>query len=275
MEYLVFRLYGPLASWGEIAVGESRHTAAYPSKSALLGLLAAALGLRRSDEELQITLSETYRFAVKVISTGYLLRDYHTTQVPDSVGKFIYRTRRDELVIGKPRLGTILSGREYRCDALAIVAVKGLDGASWTLKELQAALLRPKYHLYLGRKSCPLAAPLNPKLEPADGFGQALDNYSHGALYISDFLLRQAQSEISDRSHAGPWIDRSSSAAKVSREDRDALAIGREPVRYYWEGDAGDMQPQQILTRHDQPISRTRWQFSPRAEQLLIREEED
>jgi CRISPR system Cascade subunit CasD len=49
MEYLLFRLYGPLASWGEIAVGESRHTATYPGKSALLGLLAAALGIRRDD----------------------------------------------------------------------------------------------------------------------------------------------------------------------------------------------------------------------------------
>ena len=51
MEYLLFRLYGPLASWGEIAVGESRHTAAYPGKAALIGLLAAALGIRRDEEE--------------------------------------------------------------------------------------------------------------------------------------------------------------------------------------------------------------------------------
>ena len=54
MECLLFRLYGPLASWGEIAVGESRHTAVYPSKSALLGLLAASLGIRRDEEERQM-----------------------------------------------------------------------------------------------------------------------------------------------------------------------------------------------------------------------------
>ena len=50
MDILVFRLYGPMASWGEIAVGENRHTANYPSKSALLGLLGAALGIERDDE---------------------------------------------------------------------------------------------------------------------------------------------------------------------------------------------------------------------------------
>ena len=33
MNYLVFRLYGPMASWGEIAVGENRHSARYPGKS--------------------------------------------------------------------------------------------------------------------------------------------------------------------------------------------------------------------------------------------------
>ncbi|MGL4603678.1 MAG: CRISPR-associated protein Cas5, partial [Iodobacter sp.] len=48
--YLVFRLYGAMASFGEIAVGELRHSAAYPSRSALLGLLGAALGIARSNE---------------------------------------------------------------------------------------------------------------------------------------------------------------------------------------------------------------------------------
>ena len=39
-----------MASWGEIAVGENRHTASYPSKSAIIGLLGAALGIKRDDE---------------------------------------------------------------------------------------------------------------------------------------------------------------------------------------------------------------------------------
>ena len=85
MEYLLFRLYGPLASWGEIAVGESRHSANYPSKSALLGLVAAALGITRDDEAMQNRLHQDYALAMEVLSTGQLLRDYHTAQVPDSV----------------------------------------------------------------------------------------------------------------------------------------------------------------------------------------------
>ncbi|MBU1566270.1 MAG: type I-E CRISPR-associated protein Cas5/CasD [Proteobacteria bacterium] len=270
MEYLLFRVYGPLASWGEIAVGESRHTAVYPGKSALLGLLAAALGIRRDEEERQAALFAGYRFAVKVVSSGHPLRDYHTTQAPDSVGKVVYRTRRDELILGKERLGTILSSREYRCDALSLVAVAAQADAPHTFIEIREALLKPRFHLYLGRKSCPLAAPLNPLVRSAAGFGDALDNYPYGALFISNSLIRTARRETST---SDTLID-APSLMKMSREDRYVFTYGNHPVRYYWEGEAGDLTSQQTLTRHDQPLSRARWQFTQRTEFLRIGQEE-
>lgn len=270
MEYLLFRLYGPLASWGEIAVGESRHTAVYPGKSALLGLLAAALGVRRDEEERQTEFAAGYRFAVKVVSAGHPLRDYHTTQAPDSVGKFVYRARRDELVVGKERLGTILSSREYRCDALSLVAVTAEESAPYTLNEIREALLKPRFNLYLGRKSCPLAVPLNPLVRPAAGFGEALDNYPHGALFISKYLLRKAEKETAK----DVTLSCSPLLAALSREDEYVFAYGNYPIRYYWEGEAGDLVSQQALTRHDQPLSRSRWQFTQRTEHLRIEKEE-
>lgn len=266
MNYLLFRLYGPMASWGEIAVGESRHSAIYPGKSALLGLMAAALGIRRDEEQSQTALAAGYRFAVKVISAGHPLRDYHTAQAPDSVGKFVYRTRRDELIVGKERLGTILSSREYRCDALTLVAVVAEEGAPYSLDELQAALLKPRFHLYLGRKSCPVAAPLNPLVRNAAGFGEALDNYPFGVLFVSKQLLRKAEKEVV----AGAKVADSPLLTRMSWDDERVFAYGNQPVRYYWEGDAGDLVSQQSLTRHDQPLSRARWQFTQRTEQLLI-----
>ena len=63
-DYLLMRLYGPLASWGEIAVGESRHSAMHPSKSALIGLLAAAVGVERSDEAGQQAMAKELRAAL-------------------------------------------------------------------------------------------------------------------------------------------------------------------------------------------------------------------
>lgn len=266
MKYLLFRLYGPMASWGEIAVGESRHSAIYPGKSALLGLMAAALGIRRDEEQRQAALAAGYRFAVKVISAGHPLRDYHTAQAPDSVGKFVYRTRRDELVLGKERLGTILSSREYRCDALSLVAVVAEEGAPYSLDEIREALLKPRFNLYLGRKSCPVAVPLNPLVRNADGFGDALDSYPYGALFISNHLFKKAEKECID----GAKVADSPSLAAMSWDDERVFAYDKQPVRYYWEGDGGDLVSQQSLTRHDQPLSRARWQFAQRIEHLAI-----
>lgn len=275
MKYLLFRLYGPLASWGEIAVGESRHSAVYPGKSALLGLIAAALGIRRDEEQRQAALASGYRFAVKVISTGHPLRDYHTAQAPDSVGKFVYRTRRDELVLGKERLGTILSSREYRCDAFSLVAVVAEDDAPYSLDEIREALMKPRFHLYLGRKSCPVAAPLNPLVRDAVGFGDALDSYPYGALFVSSWLMKTAQKEIVE----GGKLAEVPSLAKFSREDEAVFAYNKQPVRYYWEGNPDDLRPGEVittqsLTRHDQPLSRGRWQFTQRTEHLRIGKED-
>ncbi len=258
MDTLVFRLYGPMLSWGEVAVGESRHTASHPGRSALLGLLGAALGIRRDDEDGQLALARSYRFAVKQLSAGLLIRDYHTTQVPDSVGKFRYRTRRDELVIGRERLGTILSSREYRTDSLALVAVRAEDNAVASLNKLVDALRKPHFQLYLGRKSCPLAAPLSPQL--IEGVFHWMDAFSEYAML--PILL------------SGNGVAESRDA--VPKRDRYWLSLPSQPT-YYWEGDIADLAkpgaefaPSQVQTliRHDQPRSRRRWQFNPRQEHL-------
>lgn len=252
MEYLVFRLYGAMVSWGEIAVGEMRHSSNYPSKSAIVGLLGSALGLRRENDDAHMNLTNTYQQAVKVLSAGRLLKDYHTAQAPDSVGKFHYRTRRDEIVTGHERLGTVLSTREYYVDAQAVVAIRANEQAKWALTELQQALRNPKFHLYLGRKSCPLAAPLDPKIIEADGFLRALENYA-----VQPLLYRTPDKPLPEWMSETRWLP------------QDSLS------RYYWEGNISDFakeeggfskQQVQQLTRHDKPLSRQRWQFQQRKE---------
>jgi CRISPR system Cascade subunit CasD len=61
-QYLVFQLHGPMASWGVDAPGEVRHSHELPSRSALLGLLAAALGIRRDEEERLKNFNQHYSF---------------------------------------------------------------------------------------------------------------------------------------------------------------------------------------------------------------------
>lgn len=260
MDYLVFRLYGPMASWGEIAVGGNRTSANYPSKSAITGLLGAALGIKRENDELHLSLVDSYQQAVKVLSAGQLLIDYHTTQAPDSVGKFRYRTRRDEIVFGKDRLGTVLSSREYRTDALALVCISASKDASYSLLELQQALQRPKFHLYLGRKACPLALPLDASICEADNFRQALDIYSAVSIARSAIEVEEGNYAL-----------------------KSLYQASKQSTHYYWEGDLSDFSDEdeqfsraqvQKLRRYDRPSSRVRWQFKPRTEYLWLQNSE-
>ncbi|MEB2398361.1 MAG: type I-E CRISPR-associated protein Cas5/CasD [Alcaligenaceae bacterium] len=248
-EYLRFRLYGPLASWGDIAVGEMRHSVVSPSRSALLGLLGAALGIRREDEAAQQALTDGYRFGVKLLAAGTLLRDYHTVGVGVPLRKARFRFRRQELAAEK--VDTMLSTREYRCDSLALVAVQAEHTAPYSLIELQQALLNPVFALYLGRKSCPPAAPLAPAVLESASMREALD--APGWLPLLGLHGRKADA----------WPT-----------GTDRRVFGLRQIRYYWEdgmeaGMAADFEVQ----RHDQPLSRRRWQFAPRREWVALVEE--
>lgn len=231
-EYLLFRLYGPLASWGEITVGEVRSSFERPSRSAVLGLVAAALGLRRDNEENQRRLARDYGYAVEVQSFGQPLRDYHTVQRPPQRKGADYASRRAELLaVPKEDLATTLSYRDYWQDAsyIACLWIKH-DVPIYPLVEMAAALQRPHFVLYLGRKSCPPALPLQPQIVVADSVGQAFDN----AVFMDGEIL-------------GP------------------LRTG-ERVRFSDEH-LGDMAMKMV--RRDQPDSRQRWQFAEREEYRL------
>ncbi len=179
MQYLLFQLQAPLAAWGDVAVGQYRGSREHPGASALIGLLGAALGVVREDEAAHAALRDGYAFAVGVVSSGQLLRDYHTAQVPgrsDMKGR-PHRTRRDELSLPRHELNTILSTRDYRQDGAWAIAVQAQAGASHTLPALAQALREPRFVLYLGRKCCPPAAPLAPKVADAESAHAALAAY--------------------------------------------------------------------------------------------------
>jgi CRISPR system Cascade subunit CasD len=181
-EFLLFRLYGLLVSWGSIAVGERRDSWNRPSKSAILGLIAAALGIERHDNARHNAFAVGYGFAVKVDTVGSSLRDFHTVQTTRKTDiKNIYKadtqplTRRRELSVGTPE--TICSQREYYTDALYTVALWAREAAPVSLIDLRSALLRPRFALYLGRKSCPLSLPLGPEVITANDLLAALASY--------------------------------------------------------------------------------------------------
>lgn len=230
-EYLVFQLYGPMAAWGDIAVGEYRPSFAHPSKSAIIGLMAAALGMRRDEEERQKALTEACAFAVRVDAMGIMLRDYHTAQVPPEKKGITRHTRYSELA--SEDLNTILSSRDYRCDAAYTVAIGLRENSKFTLQQLSDALRKPVFALYFGRKSCPPALPLNPRIIP-------------DVANLKDALIKDALSnEINQL-----WAETAYTAVYWDK----GIISGYEKDRVH------------AITRRDEPASRKRWQFLDRTE---------
>jgi CRISPR system Cascade subunit CasD len=181
--WLLFVLEAPLAALGDVAVGERRYGIDRPAKSAVLGLLAAALGIERHDDASHAALHEGYGYAVRVTRAGRLIEDYQTTQVPAARRNQIWATRREELASPSHELETILSMRDYRADARYDVALWPRPGARWPLPAFDEALRRPAFTLYLGRKACPLGRPPTPLLTEAatlEGAFAALDEAERG-----------------------------------------------------------------------------------------------
>lgn len=147
MATLLLRLAAPLQSWGSDSKFETRKTDREPTKSGVVGLLAAALGLRRDDTEGLARLNGL-RFAVRADQEGSLLVDFHTAKSRDT---------------------SYVTYRHYLQDAVFLAGLESEDEA--LLRVLEAALRHPVYPLYLGRRSCPPAHPAalsgHPAGEPA------------------------------------------------------------------------------------------------------------
>lgn len=165
-DYLVFTLTAALASAGDLAGHERRGSLGWPGRSAILGLLGAALGVKRDGD---FSGLDGLGLVVAVFDQGHPLRDYHTVEtVPTAVVKRP-QSRPEALQLAGLRSNTTITLRDYRQGALYGMAVWGGD-----LVRLCAALERPAFTLYLGRKSCPLAAPVGAKIVQADSAETAL-----------------------------------------------------------------------------------------------------
>lgn len=247
-DYLLFHLYGPMAAWGDTAVGEFRPSHGHPTRSAVLGLVAAALGIRRDEETRLHELEKSCLVAVRLDAPGEVLRDYHTTQVPPEQRKIRHYTRRDELIASK--LHTILSQRDYRTDAAATIALAATDHPPLRLQQMADALQRPALPLYLGRKSCPLALPLSPRIVQANDLKSAFESY----LPVTE-KLNQLTTNLHHYGQGLPAPDH---------------------LRFYWEEDESTpgFESQMIYPRRDRLRNRKRWQFDTRNEHYAAEDRE-
>lgn len=146
MATLLLRLAGPLQSWGIDSKYDTRGTGREPSKSGVIGLLAAALGLRRDQDEEIGALASGLRFGVRVEQEGTLLRDFHTAH--------------------KGNKPPYVTQRYYLSDAVFLVGLE--SGDEDLLSMLEEALNAPAFPLFLGRRSCPPVPPMSLGIREGD-----------------------------------------------------------------------------------------------------------
>lgn len=136
MYTLLLRLSAPLQSWGSESMYDNRETDSMPTKSGVIGMLAAALGMKRNEnlEDLR-----KLGFGVRIDLPGVKLNDFQITEMGE-------------------KLNSNLSTRCYLSDAIFLVGLESADGVY--LEKIEDALKNPKYSVFLGRRSCPPTQPL-------------------------------------------------------------------------------------------------------------------
>lgn len=133
---LLLRLSAPLQSWGSESVYDNRETDYMPTKSGVIGMLAAALGRKRDDSLDDLAKLD---FGVRVDQQGVRLKDFQITQMGGN-------------------LNANLSNRVYISDAIFLVGLSSED--IYFLENLEDAFRHPSFMVFLGRRSCPPTQPL-------------------------------------------------------------------------------------------------------------------
>ena len=160
---LTFLIDAPLQSWGVSSKFQRRETEGWPTKSALVGVLAAALGIDKHspDEAEKLAPLAALHFSVFRWSKPApvtRLTDFHTIG-----GGYDKTNPAEKLHMPRKADGstpnTVITRRTYLTDARFIALFQG-DRA--TLERAAAALLDPVWGVWFGRKTCIPAEPLSP-----------------------------------------------------------------------------------------------------------------
>jgi len=169
MKTLILKTEG-LSAYGLQTFDIHRRVNHFPTRSAIIGLLAAALGITRKEHNKLYELSESVITAVQVNDAGEKMMDYHTVQ------NFRSPT-------GKIQHGTKPTFREYWCDSEHTFAISTNDELA---KKLCEAVQSPIFTMFQGRKCCPLTRPIFEGFLIADNPAIALKKRTEDGQIFSD-----------------------------------------------------------------------------------------
>lgn len=161
---LLLRLAGPMQSWGTRSRYRNRDTGQEPSKSGVVGLLAAALGRSR---EASVDDLAALRMGVRVDRPGSVHTDFQTAGGVHRVGERYGVVRAEN-----SGTDTAISWRAYLADASFLVGLEATAPEQVVLLvRLNEALAAPVWPLFLGRKGYVPGWPIRLPDEPPHGPG--------------------------------------------------------------------------------------------------------
>lgn len=154
MDFLLLRCVAPMQSWGDSSIFNYRKTRGFPTKSGIVGLIAAALGIERNNTQaLQESGILDINVDVRIDAHGTVNNDY---QIVRHSGK-----------------NNKISRKDYIFDGKFLVAVSHKDAA--VLDTIEDAVKNPKNLLFFGRKSCPPAEPIYHSRQTSDNVMELFD----------------------------------------------------------------------------------------------------
>ena len=155
--WLALYLDAPLQSWGYQSKFDRRTTLSYPTRSGIMGMVCAALGIERDDT---VTLASLAPLGMQVLvfQQGSRLTDFHTVGGGwDKKVSPANVVRKASDKLGQHTGTTVVTQREYLETARFGVV---LSGEHKQLEEIGRALLNPRWGIWLGRKACVPASPV-------------------------------------------------------------------------------------------------------------------
>lgn len=151
-KHLLLYLDAPMQAWGYSSRFNRRTTASWPVKSGIIGMLCAAAGIGRDDEAGIARLAALKMTVYTLKNEGRRLMDWHTVG-----GGYDPKTQRQNMSnkAGGGSPDTVLTDREYLLDCKFGVL---LSGDPDVVMQCAAALEKPKWGIWFGRKCCLPAA---------------------------------------------------------------------------------------------------------------------
>ena len=153
MRHLALYLRAPLQSWGASSKFGDRGTIDAPTRSGLLGMIAAACGIDKNDEANDhewLARAAKLSLAILALRRGDRMTDYHTVGARYDKGDPWQKRMIPVTADGKPR-GTDLTHRDYLMDSVFGAVISGEDRF---VAKMAAGLANPVWGVWFGRKSC-------------------------------------------------------------------------------------------------------------------------